>query len=348
MAAISLGVAILVTSFLWGFRPELAWKDLLWTFGFCFTFSALFGMPSALVLARLGRRLEPLPSALRWAAIIVQILSFTILGSALGVLAMQALGLANPETFWKDYAMGLRFGIVVALTVGIGFALWETRREELAEARRRIQEQELSEARALRQLAEARLASLESRLHPHFLFNTLNSIAALIHESPRLAEDTLERLAALLRFTLDASEHRLVPLSLETRVVTDYLEIERARFGDRLRFSLEVPAALGNTPVPPLALQTLVENAVKHAVARRPGGASIHLTVRSTGATLDLTVADDGPGFESATAPPGHGLANLRERLRSLYGECGQLLIGAADADGARVTLRVPIREVDE
>jgi two-component system sensor histidine kinase AlgZ len=298
-----------------------------------------------LILTRLGRYVDALPPVVRWAAIIVQILVFTVFGAALGVLAMQALGLARPDTFWRDYAMALRFGIVVALTVGVGFALWETRREELAEARRRIQEHELTEARALRQLAEARLASLEARLHPHFLFNTLNSIASLIHEDPRLAEDTVERLATLLRFTLDASENRLVDLALETRVVTDYLEIERARFGERLQFELHVPSEFASVLVPPLALQTLVENAVKHAVARQPAGAAITLTARLDGDSLEIRVEDDGPGFESDSLPPGHGLVNLRDRLHGIYGHLGTLEVGSREGGGAEVTIRLPLRE---
>src|SRR5205823_3935058 len=121
--------------------------------------------------------------------------------------------------------------------------------------------------RALKLATEARLSSLESRIHPHFLFNTLNSISSLIQEDPVRAERLIERMAALLRFSLDSTNAGLVPLYQEMKIVRDYLEIERARFGDRLGFEVNIPAEFDRFEVPPLAIQTLVENSVKYAVS---------------------------------------------------------------------------------
>src|SRR5205814_9509341 len=119
----------------------------------------------------------------------------------------------------------------------------------------------------------AQLTSLESRVQPHFLFNTLNSISALIREDPRAAERMVERLAALLRDSLEMNRTRLVPLSRELRIVQDYLEIEKTRYGDRLRYSIDVAADLDDPEVPPFCLQPLVENRVKHVVSHRRVGA---------------------------------------------------------------------------
>src|SRR5260370_15757962 len=131
-------------------------------------------------------------------------------------------------------------------------------RSRLEETTLQLRTKELERERALKRATEAQLASLESRIHPHFLFNTLNSISSLIPEDPARAEKLLEQMAALLRFSLDASQSGLVPLSRELKIVTDYLEIERARCGDRLRYHFDVAANAGDAKVPPFACPTLV------------------------------------------------------------------------------------------
>jgi LytS/YehU family sensor histidine kinase len=198
--------------------------------------------------------------------------------------------------------------------------------------------------------SEARLASLESRVRPHFLFNSLNSAIALIPEAPARAEQVLERLAALLRFSLDAQQVRLVPLADEIRVVVDYLEIERVRFGDRLRYRVEVASELEAHVVPAFALQTLVENSVKYAVAPRASGGEIRITARVEAGRLHLAVEDDGPGF-AGPIPSGHGLDTLRARLETLYGAGAALHAPASGSHapasgsaGARVEMEVPLR----
>ena len=132
-----------------------------------------------------------------------------------------------------------------------------------------LRTKERDEAEARRLAAEAQLASIESRVQPHFLFNTLNSIAALVHDDPAGAERMTGQLAALLRSSLDSTATPLVPLDEELRVVRDYLDIERVRFGDRLRYSVDVRRRRGPKLVPRMALQTLVENSVKYAVSPR-------------------------------------------------------------------------------
>jgi LytS/YehU family sensor histidine kinase len=197
--------------------------------------------------------------------------------------------------------------------------------------------------RALAVAAEARLASLESRVRPHFLFNSLNSAIALIPEDPARAEQVLERLSALLRFSLDANRTRLVPLGEELRIVVDYLEIERDRFGERLRYRIDVPAELETWTIPAFALQTLVENSVKYAVATRSGGGEIRVAAKRDGGRLELVVEDDGPGFTTAAAQEaGHGLDTLRARLDVLYGKAATLAAPAPSTAGARVTLELP------
>jgi len=196
-------------------------------------------------------------------------------------------------------------------------------------------------ATAERESTEARLASLESRVRPHFLFNSLNSAIALIPEDPRRAEDVLERLSALLRYSLE-SHARLVPLREELRVVEDYLEIERARFGERLAFEIDVPDELRALAVPAFAVQTLVENSVKYAVSPRATGARITVRARRDHRRLILHVIDDGPGFPETIWVPHHGLDSLRARLAALYGDAAALVAPAPAEGGAAVRIEVP------
>src|SRR5262249_20770829 len=157
-----------------------------------------------------------------------------------------------------------------------------------------------------------------------------NSAIALIPEDPKRAENVLERLAALLRFSLDAHHDRLVKLGEELRVVGDYLEIERVRFGERLRYEIDAPAELAAVAIPAFSVQTLVENSVKYAVSPRASGAEIGILVRRDGDRLAIQVRDDGPGFASEVWPPGHGLDGLRARLDALYGARARLVAPAA------------------
>jgi LytS/YehU family sensor histidine kinase len=179
-------------------------------------------------------------------------------------------------------------------------------------------------------------------VHPHFLFNTLNSISALIREDPRTAERTVERLAALLRESLDIDRNRLVPLSRELRMVENYLEIEQTRYAARLRYAIDVPAGLADVEVPPFCLQTLVENSVKHVAGARREGAEIRVSARQDGARAILEVTDDGPGFDAASVIPGHGIDNLRDRLTALFEGAGRLQCDRRDGH-AVVSLTIPM-----
>ena len=212
--------------------------------------------------------------------------------------------------------------------------------ERLERARLELRTRQMEEERARKLAAEARLSSLESRIHPHFLFNTLNSIASLIPQDPQRAETMVTKLASLLRFSLNANQTGLVPLSQELLVVRNYLEIEQARFGERLRYSIDVPESLENLGVPPLSLQSLVENSVKHVIANCPSGGEIGVRASAGNGRVYLDVSDNGPGFELETIPSGHGIHNLTDRLALLYGPAAGLEV---DRHGGRATVRVTV-----
>ena len=196
------------------------------------------------------------------------------------------------------------------------------------------------------ELAEAELRALRAQLQPHFLFNTLNSIAALIPSNPRAAEEMTTRLADVFRYALRASERESAPLSEELDFLRAYLEIERVRFGARLRVEERIEPGLEHVAVPTLLLQPVVENAVRHGVAARPEGGRVVIEARREGGRLVLTVADDGPGFDpggpGAPGGNGFGLHSVRERLRAA-GLPDALALDTAPGRGARVVVTLPL-----
>jgi LytS/YehU family sensor histidine kinase len=191
------------------------------------------------------------------------------------------------------------------------------------------------------QLAEARLLALKAQLQPHFLFNALNTVSVLMREDVDAADDVLVRLSALLRKTLDSSAAHEVPLREEIALLEAYLEIERARFADRLTYRLDVDADALDARVPPLILQPLVENAIRHGIARRVAPGHIEIAAARRNGKVHMSVRDDGPGMSSG-ARDGVGLSNTRARLEQLYGASHSFEISNAEGGGALVSLVIP------
>lgn len=190
---------------------------------------------------------------------------------------------------------------------------------------------------------EARLATLRAQMQPHFLFNSLNVCAGLVHDRPDVAEETLDRLAGFLRYTLESTEQRLVPLAHELEAVRSYLEIQRSRFGDRLEFEIECDEgpSMERWSVPPMVLQPLVENAVLHGLRENGGAVLVRAAIRD--GSLELTVEDDGVGAGRSTHHgAGVGQKNVRERLELIYRGRALLEVGPRSPQGYRCTLRIP------
>jgi two-component system LytT family sensor kinase len=210
---------------------------------------------------------------------------------------------------------------------------------------RQLKEKERVEQELRTLAAQAELKALKAQINPHFLFNTLNTIAQLIHTDPTQAEATVERLAEMLRYVLAGSERGLVPLGEELAFVDDYLAIEQARFGERLRVTREVAPEALDVPVPSLILQPLVENAVRHGQGA-DGSVDLTIRVRLHGDEVIITVADQGRGMSSRHGigeGAGHGLRNVDDRLRKTYGEEYGLEIRDNEPRGTVVMVRIPV-----
>jgi two-component system LytT family sensor kinase len=203
-------------------------------------------------------------------------------------------------------------------------------------------EREAHASRLATQLAEARLGALRMQLNPHFLFNSLNALSVLVREpNTPAASRMLELLSDVLRQVLRTDQSHEVPLADELRFLEQYLAIEQVRFSDRLRVRWDIEDRARAALVPGFVLQPIVENAIKHGVARRAEAGQIAIAARVAGSTLELVVGDDGVGM-AATEREGVGLSNTRERLRTLYGAAATLTIAVPAAGGTVVTLRLP------
>lgn len=200
-----------------------------------------------------------------------------------------------------------------------------------------------------RELANAQLLLLKSQLHPHFLFNSLHTISAMMHEDLGAAEQMLTRLSDLLRLTIDSIGQHEVTLKRELEFVQQYLEIENIRFQERIAIDLRVAPDTLDAIVPSMVLQPLVENSILHGFGATRRGGTIRLEAKRVGDTLVLTVADNGKGFAgdvSVTPDDGLGLANTRRRLEQLYGAGHTLQCSNLAASGASVVIEIPFHTV--
>ena len=215
---------------------------------------------------------------------------------------------------------------------------------QAAAYQRRYHDREVDALRLHAELSAARLESLRAKLHPHFLFNTLNGISDLIFTDPRTADALVLRLAQLLRATLDTVDDE-ISVRQELELLNAYLDIERVRFGDRLRVSIDAGRAAIDARIPPFLMQPLAENAIQHGIAPRATGGS--LTLRAyvrpdePASTLVLELSDDGVGMPD-DAREGIGLSVTRQRLRTLYRGAGALTVGPRAGGGTVATIEVP------
>ena len=249
--------------------------------------------------------------------------------------ALASRGLLSDADSRQGPHLALLFGFAVLLyllSAGLHCAAVASQASRDAERR-------AAEARTLAR--EAELQALRMQLNPHFLFNSLHSIAALANSDGARAREMCVRLAGFLRSSLALGGRDSIPLSEELALARNYLEVEHVRFGDRLRVTEEVEAGCENCATPPLLLQPLIENAVKHGVAGLAEGATIRVSVRRLGGTVAITVENAFDPEMPAPAKIGLGLTHVRERLRAVFGEEGELEASAGDGL-YRVSLRFP------
>jgi signal transduction histidine kinase len=232
--------------------------------------------------------------------------------------------------YWLVSTLALQFvvyGAIVAMAHGVEYY-------------RRSREREQLEAR----LAATRLQLLNMQLQPHFLFNTLNAIAELVHEDPEAADRMIAGLSELLRRTLELGQAPEVPLHAELDLLSLYLALQKARFGERLQVRLSIDPDVAKARVPTLLLQPIVENAIRHGLAAHVAAGRLEIGARRLGDELAIEVTDDGRGVVDESFREGIGLSNTRARLDALYPGASRLELTNASGGGARVMVRLPLR----
>jgi hypothetical protein len=273
------------------------------------------------------------PSAIRmrlW--LFAGILVISLIQTVLVISIDSALNGRRAGAWPRVAVLGLGWGMY------IGTLVWTIVYVRITE--RRIQEQK--EAKMQLALREAELRALEAQINPHFLFNCLNSIRAMVVEDPSKAQDMITRFATLLRYNLNHDSRHTVPLSAEAEVVADYLALEKVRFENRLRVQLTIDPAAASLPVPPMILQSLVENALKHGIARLPNGGDLQIRAAARNGTLVLEVENTGELTDSGPGDTQVGLNNIRERLRLLYGDRASLALRNGDGGHVVATVQIP------
>lgn len=304
-------------------------------------YAHVIGTIAALVVPKIAMRIWRMRGPQMWFLYVSTLLAVAVTGTALAAVALWIFQLIPAAAILPHFQGSIRVATIITLLVGIGAYFIESLRHRSERTALELKQQQLLNERAQKLTSEARFSSLQSRLQPHFLFNTINSILALIRDDPSGAEQMLQRLSRLLRYALESQQRTTVSLGEELKLVTDYLEIEHTRFGQRLRFDIDVPAELHPWPLPPYALQTLVENSMKYVVGARREGGAIQLHARRQDTALLLEVRDDGDSFHLDDIPPAHGLDTLIQRLRMLYNETATLTVEALHP-GCAVRLIIP------
>ncbi len=309
-ALITTCIAAVLSVFVWRITGRLAWPD-----------SPQLGFVAKHLLVALL-------FSVVWTA------SSPIIGFLLEGMPLSEIEWNVQTNSWRLF-MGVWLYFIVA---GLSYA---------ARTSARLQHQRQLAARAEALAAKARLSAMRSQLHPHFLFNALHSVSALIETAPVKATDAMEMLGDLLRYAIRDRDSEWVDLREEWQFVSDYVDMQRLRFGTRIKIHMQMQQDLGSARVPAFSLQPLVENAFVHGLDPLPEGGQIWIEASRDVNLLELSVQDDGVGLDASTLNgSGSGLANLRLRLSSLYGNKVSVEILPREGGGTRALIRIEGEEL--
>jgi signal transduction histidine kinase len=297
------------------------------------------------LLIEVGQRYLITNRALQWRRLYLIVPFSVTLGYFVGLYL--AAWLLNQETggIWTEHPRQVLGFLLMSLTAGGALTYYFMSREQLASAREGMAHASAQTEAAQRHAAESKLLLLQSQLEPHMLFNTLANLRALIGANPAQAQEMLDRLVAYLRATLSASRATVHSLRAEFDRLHDYLELMAVRMGPRLQYTLDLPFELAELTMPPLLLQPLVENAIKHGLEPKVEGGSITVRARQADGRLMLEVLDTGVGpTPDHASADGFGLTQVRDRLATAYGQQGVFELLAGHPVGTRTRVTFPCK----
>ncbi len=273
-----------------------------------------------------------------WVTVVTGIVSL-----ALGLLLGGALGAFDPFYFFRTSLIGIVIGGVACIVAGFVILLMGYIRDLEAE-RDAAHQQELVHER---ELAVTQLRTLQAQIEPHFLFNTLANVHALIESDPSKARGLLESLTDLFRISLDYSRANTGSIQGELELISNYLAVQQVRMGERLSFQISVEDGLDDIELPPFLIQPLVENAIKHGIEPSADPGSVEIRVARNSSELQIKVSNTWNADLESTDGSGIGIANVKERLEAVYGDAAQLRINRSTTDGFIVTIELPLEVVE-
>ena len=342
---LNLMFAVAFTLLAYVFVERIGLPDFLPIFANNMVISNVIGFAFWIALTALGPVLRCVNERSFW----VIALSYAILGTVIVTGSMWGYAfvtgqsgmlnwIGSPKQFFTSFVISLVISLFIAI-------MWKRRAEDLTAQIALGEERERVEA-AERSAAEANLRALQAQIEPHFLFNTLANVTSLIHTKPDDAKRMLEDFIAYLRATLASTRETRTTLDEEFEMMKAFLSILQIRMGNRLQVGIDLPAELHGATMPPMLLQPLIENAIRHGLEPKVEGGSIHLRAERTGEYLRISVTDTGLGFGNKPSA-GIGLKNVRERIEKLYGTAAGVSIEENQPSGTRVVLTIPLRTTE-
>ena len=275
---------------------------------------------------------------------VVKTLYYTFASSSGVVLGFGLVSMLLDQSMFFNWLRSPRWIVFMAFTsllVSIMLSTIFFWRERHARAEADLERSRVRAERVEREAVLANLRALQAQIEPHFLFNTLANVTSLIDPDPAKARRMLENFIRFLRSSLNATRSESTTLADEAELIAAYLDVLEIRMGTRLRYEIDVPADLHAFTLPPMLLQPVVENSIRHGLEPKVEGGLVRLQARRDGANVLVEISDSGVGFAPVTRG-GVGLTNLRDRLRLVYGERASLCVGESIGGGASVTLRLP------
>ena len=292
----------------WILRGSVSWSIMFYSYLYT-AFCTLF---CTVLLTNLYTHIKKLPRILFFISFVAVVCAGVMLGLLTG-------NLIAAGTLYIDRG-NMLFSLLFGLAASIIMTSYTVLRENLEEKAVSLQKTQLEIERLKRVESEARLASLQAKLDPHFLFNTLNSLASLVYDDPKKTEDSIVRLSELYRNVLSVSQRTMVHVRDELKVVIDYFELQKLRFGRQLEYAIECDDSLMEAELPGLIIEPLAGNIVKHALQHTDKAVRAVVRISAVNGNLLIEVQDNGPGFNTEQVQPGYGLASITERLGLVYG----------------------------